>query len=410
MPGRRNKNQVEQQEAQEPQQSGDLALEKVSQLEDTINSRFQKFEELMMRLATQNAPDQQTQNPNKRPAPEGPPAGNTRNKASRRPPANPPVDTPVIINEQSAKVTKPTQKKATMAKNAAIVDMTSHTPAAVPSASAQLQQNVNMTANRPHNDPNYDMNAWLLAAAPAAPTFPGSQHLPMSAKDFTHNEHLEEQVSQIIESTANTLARGNVRPGLFPYKYVRRGPEKIKATINSVTPIEHLWAIFRIINDEAVQPDIKPYLLQHIQQILEDARDYDWATAVRPWSEEVFSLIAEGRLPQGWRSTEDIKMLRVTMSRASTARLLPNKDQLNKDQPPKGRQQSGYVIPDSQKGGSPCINFNGPQGCPQQSGHFINGRKVLHICAFCLWNTAVPHPHSEHFCRNKQRFNSTHHF
>lgn len=410
MPGRKNKKQTQQEEVIEPQESGDIALERVSKLEDTINSRFQKFEELMMRIASNNTPNEASRQATKRQAQEDPPAGNTRNKASRRPPAESPTEPSVSLIEQSTKTAKQTAKKTATAKNAAIVDMTSHQPEPSTSVSAQLSQNVNNAIAKQPTSANYDMNAWLLAATAPPPPFPGSHHLPMSANDFSHNEQLEEKVSHIIETTANTLARGNVRPGSFPFKYVRRGPDQTKATINSLTPIEHLWAIFRMINDEAVQPDIKPYLLQHIQEILEDARLYYWATAVRLWSEEVFGLIAEGRLPQGWRSTEDIKMLRVTMSRASTARLPLNRDQIGKEQFPKGRQQSGYVIPDSQKGGSPCINFNGPQGCSQQSGHFINGRKVLHICAFCLWNTAVPHPHSEHYCRNKQRFNGAHHF
>lgn len=222
---------------------------------------------------------------------------------------------------------------------------------------------------------------------------------------------LEAQVQNVLLNTASHLAKGNVPSGFYPHKYVRRGPEKKHMGLNTLTTVEYIGGIFKMIKDPAVPANIKPYLYSHMEELVEDAADYDWQTAVRPWSEEIFTLIAEGRLAEGWADHSKIQMLRMTISRASTAKLSTynqsnNNFQARSRQPGSNPPQSN----ESLRGGSPCINFNSPQGCHLQSGHFANGKKLLHICAFCLWNSATPHPHAECYCRNKQRFNNQGHF
>lgn len=60
------------------------------------------------------------------------------------------------------------------------------------------------------------------------------------------------------------------------------------------------------------------------------------------------------------------------------------------------------------KGGPPCTQFNSAQGCNLPSGHVANGKKQIHVCSYCLINTAAAHPHSESNCRTKQRHANAH--
>lgn len=54
---------------------------------------------------------------------------------------------------------------------------------------------------------------------------------------------------------------------------------------------EHLWGISRMIRDVSVPQDIKLLLYVHLEEILEDSRDYEWSSVVRVWSEECFSQV-----------------------------------------------------------------------------------------------------------------------
>lgn len=160
------------------------------------------------------------------------------------------------------------------------------------------------------------MGDWLLNKTPSLSSSLPFSHAPMSAKDFMRDDSIDARVQQILSNSVSNTMKGTSPSGLFPFKYVARGPEHAKANINSLTAIEHLWGIFAMIKDLTVPSDIKPYLLNHMDEVLDDARSYDWESAVRPWSEEVFSLIAEGRLQLGWADSARIQMLRMTISRA----------------------------------------------------------------------------------------------
>lgn len=171
-----------------------------------------------------------------------------------------------------------------------------------------------------------------------------------------------------------------------------------------------------IIQEKKVPNDIKPCLYKHIQNIIEDTCTFDWPTAVRPWSEEIFSQVDEGRL--SWHDTPTIQMLRMSMSRAavakidqsSSARQVPPQDSRNNRQQDRGFKQNqvqGQV--DILKGGPPCEQYNSAQGCSLNSGHFIKGQRMIHVCRYCLYNTSASHQHSEANCRNKGRF-GPHHF
>lgn len=129
---------------------------------------------------------------------------------------------------------------------------------------------------------------------------------------------------------------------------------------------------------------------------------FQWP-AVRRWSEETFSLIAENRLPNGWYSSHRIQLLRVSMSRIDNAKINFDTDiSAQRRQPPLVQQT------DALKGGPPCPAFNSQSGCNQQSGHIVGGRRMLHICSYCLVQCSTGYQHSEATCRNKIKFGKTH--
>lgn len=133
---------------------------------------------------------------------------------------------------------------------------------------------------------------------------------------------LEAQVQNVLLNTASHLAKGNVPSGFYPHKYVRRGPEKKHMGLNTLTTVEYIGGIFKMIKDPAVPANIKPYLYSHMEELVEDAADYDWQTAVRPWSEEIFTLIAEGRLAEGWADHSPPNSLR-TINLTTIFKLAP---------------------------------------------------------------------------------------
>lgn len=241
--------------------------------------------------------------------------------------------------------------------------------------------------------------SWMIKqAADRAPgLFP--QPLPTSINDIKGDDTIDLTVQRILTDTAHQLAKGSKKQDLFPHNYVFRGPELKKPSFNSLTLQEYAWAVIRMTKDVAVPDDIKPELYNHVEEILEDACTYDWAKAVRKWSEQVFNMIAHDRLPLGWKDTSRIQMMRLSISHASTARLsISNAREL-----PKFKQSSNVGSQDLLRGGPPCREFNSTNGCALPSGHVRAGKKMIHICSFCLANTSAANPHSEADCRNKLR-------
>lgn len=157
--------------------------------------------------------------------------------------------------------------------------------------------------------------------------------------------------------------------------------------------------------------DIKPLLYNHIEDIMEDSSQFEWVSAVRPWSEEIFTRVAEDRLT--WDNRPEIQLLRMSIARNPAAKLAPPSDPTPRQNSQFNSQARQPYVPnnnvnDIMKGGPPCEMFNSQQGCNLQSGHFIRGKRMIHVCRYCLLHTSAAHPHSETACRNKVRSNQSH--
>lgn len=163
-----------------------------------------------------------------------------------------------------------------------------------------------------------------------------------------------------------------------------------------------------MIRDDKLDPAVRPYLNNHLVEVIEDSCDFEWGN-VRRWSEEVFGLIAEDLLPGGWAASSRIQMLRMSMSRLQAARQHCEPDnyaRLRELHSTQSRSTQQYSQQSDAVKGHAC---NSVSGCPLPSGYLSNGKRLKHVCTFCLINSCAAYTHPETQCRNKTE-SSAHHF
>lgn len=290
---------------------------------------------------------------------------------------------------------------APLLETATAIRPPAHAPAMRPTTSSQpsdLTSRNEVSARQDVAEVNKqgDWAAWLLNSAEMIPPPPPK---PTSIAELPASTSLQAQVNSIIENTPSLLSKPTSKVKNFPYEYVKRGKDKRLTAMNTLSLAEHIWGIFAMIHDHATQDKYKPALLRHIEEVVEDCRDYDWASAVRPWSEEIFSLVMENRLPNGWLDVGHIQLLRMSISRTSTAKLSNQRD---------FKPRQPQAASDHWKGGLPCLPYNSAEGCSLPSGHNIAGRRMQHVCAHCFHATGATYPHPEVNCRNRNRQTSSH--
>lgn len=187
-------------------------------------------------------------------------------------------------------------------------------------ATQQIDLNTN---NRRHLDPHPDVNkntpwgAWLANSDRHSSSTYGnntaSRPYSYSSSNLPQDD-VEAQVQQIIATTAHSLSKGNNKPEPYPFKYVARGPERRKLPINTVSLAEHLWGILRMVKDKRLDQCLVPFLLKHLEDVIEDACDFEWSR-VRRWLEEIFSLVSENRL----ESVSLVPCIRLKISKLRSA-------------------------------------------------------------------------------------------
>ena len=221
------------------------------------------------------------------------------------------------------------------------------------------------------------------------------------------DKDIDEKVRAIFESTAHNLSIKGKKI-CYPHNYVLRGEKKERVALGALTIAEHCWAILRVIEDANLPQEDKPFLVAHLDEVLEDARDYPWEN-VRRWSEEIFSLVGQKRIPGGWSNESKIQLLRISYSH----KLSPHTAQGASSQVAagSGKASSGGArgVTSSReqlKGGPPCKDYNVGQ-CNQQNGHILDGVKRIHICQYCIQEFSSVHTHAEKDCEIKKRQGST---
>ena len=65
-------------------------------------------------------------------------------------------------------------------------------------------------------------------------------------------------------------------------------------------------ALFRMCVSKYVPKSWVPHIRKHMEQLCNMAVDWDWIICLT-WSERVFTMIEDGRLPCGWQDIYPIK-------------------------------------------------------------------------------------------------------
>lgn len=301
MPGRKGKKNTTQQTPQDPRDPQEEAFERLSEsLTATFSQGFDKLQQAMLTMANQPQTRQPASPPAKRSADDDIPGYNTRNK-NLRPLYNPNTDPP-----QKRAKKKPSKPSAAASKPADAIDVDERDVNAQPApqataapTSVRHSSDVNTASRASSNDIDLAMNDWIIGQAHKPLHQASALHLPTSTANMPNDPSLEAQVHQVLLNTASHLAKGNQKTGFYAHNYVSRGLEQKKMGLNSLTVLEYLHVILRMVKDQAVPSNIKPYLYSHLEELIKDAREYDWATAVRPYRFIATTLMtpSKGRLP-----------------------------------------------------------------------------------------------------------------
>ena len=151
-----------------------------------------------------------------------------------------------------------------------------------------------------------------------------------------------------------------------PYMYVvRPGLNTLKKKLDAratITFHEYVVAFLKMVRDNRANlQQNHSHLLEHLQQVVEDAATRDWH-AVREWSQGIFDAI--GRDDLGWADSNTIQLDRLR-SAILTAKQVPSGDRLERRD-------------------MPCRDFNSHSGCSFNKSHTGRTVNFAHICTICF--------------------------
>lgn len=244
MPAKKKKTDTVEQVPEEAPETQEEAFVRLSNnLTSTFEKGFEKWQQALINMATPAPVAAPIAQPEKRTAEEQIQGPNTRNKALR------PVYNPETKKGKETTTAKGKAKcnRAQPQRQADAIDVEQQDvmPLGTTSGSHLAFANVNNPESAESKD--YAMNQWLINEAPKYKGAFSFNDLPTSAAAIPNDPQLEAQVQNVLINTASTLAKGNSQSGVFPHNYVRRGFEKKRMGLNSLTAIEYIGGIFKII-------------------------------------------------------------------------------------------------------------------------------------------------------------------
>ena len=215
---------------------------------------------------------------------------------------------------------------------------------------------------------------------------------PTTLHQLQEDPTLQGRVAQLISATLapNT---GSGKKNLA-HSHVVRGHKKEKTGLGELSLAEYNMGFIRLINSPDTDQVDAPLMIGHLEAINEDAATYEWE-GIRFWSEEITTLIANGKL--SWDDTVKIEMLRLKLSqdkKLGGARDT-RQDATTFDTLSDVSQEVRAARP-----APPCRHVNTGQ-CTSKTHHVVNGYRYLHICAYCIYQKCSYLPHPEKDCRSK---------
>ena len=270
----------------------------------------------------------------------------------------------------------------------------------------------------PHADwEEYDAGEWTAATQlaparqrptsgwPALPARPPPQ-APVDNSNHT-SEAAEEAVRLIVAAAQDKkLPRKKGIPSsyVFPYELVERGYEGKHIKKGDASREEYTLGLRRLESN----PDFPRYALaalsRHQDIIAQDNCTIPWPV-VRRYSEDIFTRIADGRIPLGWSDTTALDNVRI--EHIAMAQHLPTPAPQPKSSAYKHTAEPRNPY-DKATNGIPCAVWNrDTEKCEKADRgetHTVGHVKYAHICGFCANVRHIVAGHPESSCySNKAR-------
>ena len=224
-------------------------------------------------------------------------------------------------------------------------------------------------------------------------------------------------VNDLLTAAGSKLAVKKGNNVLAPHRYVLRGNRTGKVGLDQSSFPEYVAAMCRMLKDKAMPTSWLVPLQEHLHQLAIMGCTYDWPIC-RTWSENVFLMIADGRLPYGWDDQYAIKdvqrdaTLIAYEQKVRRATKNGHNENYGRTNATTGSttarsDRPDYARPSYDKDleGKPCHAWNRGDDCGNNASHGSLPDRSAHICAWCVNKYAKANPHKERDCQNKRRFN-----
>ena len=168
---------------------------------------------------------------------------------------------------------------------------------------------------------------------------------------------------------------------------------------------EYIAALCRMLKDPKLPAHWSKNIFDHLHQLATMASHWDWHTC-RQWSETVFTMIADGHLPDGWEDPYTIKdVQRDVCALGMRVDKGKNNGQNKRQEASVAEARTGneYSRPDYNKNvdGKPCHPWNWDNECGFATSHGLQLDRKCHLCAWCINRYKANH-HPEKICQNKK--------
>ena len=214
--------------------------------------------------------------------------------------------------------------------------------------------------------------------------------------------------------TGNVIKKGN-HP-LLPHLFVIRGSKREKIAVGDATMPEYFAALFKMVKSDEVPASWSEHIYEHMHNIAVMACEWDWHTC-RLWSEKVFDMIDDGRLPHAWADHYAVKDIQRD-AYAVGNRVTQQKRANNNTRNTQASSTTGYNNSHATSSGShdsrqdfsretdgkPCNPWNWGNDCGHSASHGDGQERKAHVCAWCANNYRRANVHKEKDCLNKKRY------
>lgn len=225
-----------------------------------------------------------------------------------------------------------------------------------------------------------------------------------------------EAVNKLLEAAGSAITKKKGNAIFAPHRYVIRGNKNERIGMEEATWPEYFAALCRMTKDRKLTTAWTEHVADHMHQLATMACTWDWHTC-RQWSETVFIMIADGRLPAAWSDRYAIKDVQRDICAVGTRleKLKPatkttkrtetsNAAATTNNYEPKAPGE--YTKPEYNKevDGKPCHDWNWGD-CSFATSHGLQPDRHCHLCAWCAQTYKRANVHPEKACLNKKRYN-----